>query len=64
MYQLAQANIARMIAPLGDPIMAGFVAMLVRKHGDTPCAFSLKKAFPAPHAIHEQLPPVFEECLA
>jgi hypothetical protein len=53
-----------MIAPLGDPIMAGFFAMLVRKHGDTPCAFSLKKAFPVPHAIHEQLPPVFEECLA
>lgn len=28
MYSLAQVNIARMIAPLSDPIMAGFVARL------------------------------------
>lgn len=27
-YQLAQVNIARMLAPLTDPIMAGFVARL------------------------------------
>lgn len=27
-YQLAQLNIARMLAPLEDPIMAGFVARL------------------------------------
>jgi hypothetical protein len=163
MYQLAQVNIARMIAPLDDPIMAEFVARLdevnaladsspgfiwrlqspegnatslqayedklilfnmsvwaslddysnyvyaqgslhravmaqrrrwfqrfdgpysalwwvpqghiptveeakerlehLRVHGDTPFAFSLKKAFPAPDATYEPLPPVFEECL-
>jgi hypothetical protein len=28
MYQLAQVNIARMLAPLSDPLMAGFVAQL------------------------------------
>lgn len=28
MYYLAQVNIARMLAPLDDPIMAGFVAQL------------------------------------
>lgn len=28
MYHLAQVNIARMIAPLSDPLMAGFVAKL------------------------------------
>lgn len=28
MYQLAQVNIARMLAPLDDPIMAGFVEKL------------------------------------
>jgi Domain of unknown function (DUF3291) len=28
MYSLAQVNIARMLAPLDDPIMAGFVAQL------------------------------------
>ena len=28
MYQLAQVNIARMLAPLTDPLMAGFVAQL------------------------------------
>jgi len=28
MYHLAQVNIARMIAPLTDPLMAGFVAQL------------------------------------
>src|SRR5689334_3241316 len=28
MYYLAQVNIARMLAPLGDPLMAGFVAQL------------------------------------
>ena len=27
-YQLAQVNIARMLAPLSDPVMAGFVAQL------------------------------------
>lgn len=27
-YQLAQANIARMLAPIDDPIMAGFVTQL------------------------------------
>jgi hypothetical protein len=36
----------------------------LREHGDTPFAFSLKKAFPMPDAIREQLPPVFEECPA
>src|SRR5260370_28477345 len=28
MYQLAQVNIARMLAPLTEPLMAGFVAQL------------------------------------
>ena len=28
MYSLAQVNIARMLAPLSDPIMAGFVTQL------------------------------------
>ena len=28
MYHLAQVNIARMLAPLSDPLMAGFVAQL------------------------------------
>ena len=28
MYHLAQVNIARMLAPLNDPLMAGFVAQL------------------------------------
>jgi hypothetical protein len=28
MYHLAQVNIARTLAPLGDPLMAGFVAQL------------------------------------
>jgi Domain of unknown function (DUF3291) len=28
MYHLAQVNIARMVAPLSDPLMAGFVAKL------------------------------------
>ena len=28
MYHLAQVNVARMIAPLSDPLMAGFVAKL------------------------------------
>ncbi len=28
MYHLAQVNVARMVAPLSDPIMAGFVAKL------------------------------------
>ncbi len=28
MYRLAQVNIARMLAPLSDPLMAGFVAEL------------------------------------
>lgn len=27
-YQLAQVNIGRLLAPLDDPVMAGFVAML------------------------------------
>jgi len=28
MYRLAQVNIGRMLAPLSDPLMAGFVAEL------------------------------------
>jgi hypothetical protein len=28
MHQLAQVNVARMVAPLTDPVMAGFVEQL------------------------------------
>lgn len=49
-YRLAQVNIARMLAPLTDPLMAGFVAEEEAKdrlsylsaHGETPHAFLSK----------------------
>ena len=35
----------------------------LRKHGETPYAFTFRKPFPAPDAIAEQPAPDFEDCL-
>jgi len=59
---LAQVNIARMRAPLEDPLMAGFVARLDEINaladrsagfvwGPTPFAFSFKTTFPPDESV-------------
>ena len=47
-FQIAQVNIARMRAPLDDPLLAGFVARLKDINALAARAFSFANLFPAP----------------
>jgi len=77
MYHIAQVNIAHMIAPLTDPLMADFVAQLniVNAFADNSPGFvwrfqtaegnatTFKKPFQAPDATNEVPSQLLSDCL-